>query len=123
MPSRTPSLPSGTAQVDAVAQQLGARRRRRAEHDRAATEQVTKLISEGNGSGDRLSREISAALARATQEISAALNLDTENAAESNTAHLTHHLAQAAEALNVADVLATVLSAAMNESTRAAAAS
>lgn len=119
MPSGSPRAPRATAQTDVVAQLLAQRRQRRAEHDRAATMRAAKLISDSHGSGEQLRREVTRALETAAKEITAALSTVSGDAQPSSDElsawaldTCAELLARASESLNLADVLATVLTGA-----------
>ncbi|MFR9806477.1 hypothetical protein ACL02T_29935 [Pseudonocardia sp. RS010] len=102
-----------------MAQLLAQRRQRRTEHDRAATMRAAKLISDSHGSSEQLRREVTRALESTAKEITAALstvNGDGQTGSDQLSAWAldtcADMISRAAESLNLADVLATVLTGA-----------
>lgn len=110
--------------MDAAAQLLTLRRLRRAEQDEWATRQITTLITDTHGSGQRLRDEMGRALQQVVSEVVAAFSA-TDSTGKTNPEPLdpqrvAGHLANASQALGLADIVATVLTAAVADTRRAA---
>lgn len=111
--------------MDAAAQLLTLRRVRRVEHDDWATRRITDLITESHGSGQRLREEMGHALQQVVSEIvsafSSTASAGDRDAEPLDPQQIAGHLASASKALGLAEIVATVLTAAAAEPSRAAA--